>query len=185
MNEYEKAEISYVYQEYGTLILRMCYIYLGTKELAEDALQETFLRVCRGYSDYRSQSSLKTWLTRIAINVCLDMIKARKKTDTVSMYDQENNIIEFQSPEARVDIETKVSLTECINTLPLELRQIVILFYYMEYNTREISEILDIKRSKVEFDLKKARSILKVRMKGVSSNEENIGYRDGLVGFKC
>lgn len=181
----DKEEISFIYQEYGTIILRMCYIYLGTRELAEDALQETFLRVCRSYSEYRNESSMKTWLTRIAINVCLNMLKANKNSKETSMYDSDNNLIEFPGAESAVDVELKLSLSEYINGLPLDLRQVVIMFYYMEYNTREISELLDMKRSKVEFYLKKARKLLSKKIKGGFQNEEHFGQGNGSIGFEC
>jgi RNA polymerase sigma-70 factor, ECF subfamily len=56
-----------------------CYRMLGSLHDAEDALQETFLRAWRGLPGFRGQSSLHTWLYRIATNACLDAIKRRPK----------------------------------------------------------------------------------------------------------
>ena len=51
----------------------MCYLHLSDKSLAEDAVQETFLKAYRGLSTFRSESSVKTWLIQIAINTCKSM----------------------------------------------------------------------------------------------------------------
>lgn len=56
-----------------------CYRMLGSLHDADDALQETFLRAWRGMAKFRGQSSLRTWLHRIATNVCLDAIARRPK----------------------------------------------------------------------------------------------------------
>ena len=58
--------------EYGDAVLRMCYLYLADRTLAEDALQDTFMKVWRGMDGRRNESSAKTWILRIAINTCKD-----------------------------------------------------------------------------------------------------------------
>ena len=57
---------------YQTQLLRMCYLHLQDKGLAEDAVQETFLKAYRALPAYRGESNIKTWLMRIAINSCRD-----------------------------------------------------------------------------------------------------------------
>lgn len=59
--------------EWQLSLLRLCYIQLQDKELAEDAVQETFLKAYRSLQSFRGECSEKTWLTRIAINTCRDM----------------------------------------------------------------------------------------------------------------
>lgn len=56
-------------------LLRLCYVSLGDAALAEDAVQETFWKAYRHWSTFRGGSSEKTWLIRIAINVCRDMAR--------------------------------------------------------------------------------------------------------------
>ena len=60
-------------QRYELPVKRMCCAFLQDAALAEDAAQETFLRAYRALDGFRSESSEKTWLMRIAINVCKDM----------------------------------------------------------------------------------------------------------------
>jgi RNA polymerase sigma factor (sigma-70 family) len=56
--------------KYGDSIFRMCFLYLRDYHLAEDATQETFIKAMKSYDSFEHNSSEKTWLIRIAINVC-------------------------------------------------------------------------------------------------------------------
>lgn len=58
-------------------LLRTCYLLLKDTALAEDALQETFIKAWRSYGNYRGEASEKTWLMRIAVNSCRDMLRGR------------------------------------------------------------------------------------------------------------
>ena len=60
---------------YGDSILRMCFLYLKDYHLAEDAAQETFIKAMNSYDMFHSLSSEKTWLTRIAINCCKNIMR--------------------------------------------------------------------------------------------------------------
>ncbi|MFD0959656.1 RNA polymerase sigma factor [Paenibacillus chungangensis] len=63
-------------EAYGAMVMRIAYFYTGDRHLAEDISQEVFLRAYRGWSSFRGDSSVKTWLTTIAVNVCRDKICA-------------------------------------------------------------------------------------------------------------
>lgn len=58
---------------YEESLLRMCFAYLGDTSLAEDAVQETFLKAYQSLDSFRGDASEKTWLLRIAINTCKDV----------------------------------------------------------------------------------------------------------------
>ena len=62
-------------EKYQLSLLRLCFAYLHDRTLAEDAVQETFLKAYRSISGFRNKSSEKTWLSHIAINCCRDMNK--------------------------------------------------------------------------------------------------------------
>lgn len=61
--------------EYGTEILRLCYLYLKDYQLAEDACQDTFLKVYSNFHNFNRLSTEKTWITRICINTCKNYLR--------------------------------------------------------------------------------------------------------------
>ena len=65
-----------IVNQYEQPLLRMCFLYLRDLPLAQDVLQETFLKAYQGYHNFRQESSEETWLMRIAINTCKDMRKS-------------------------------------------------------------------------------------------------------------
>ena len=69
----KEIELTRMIEQYSNPLVNMCYIYLRDREVVEDDLRETFLKVCRTRSTFRRDSHEKTWLTRVAINVCRDM----------------------------------------------------------------------------------------------------------------
>ena len=162
----EIDDIEAIYREYGNDILRMSYLYLKDKHLAEDALQETFVRVIRFYSKFNHKSSIKTWVTQIAINVCKVMLRSR----TSEVLDYEDRAVDIADEHGNAgfdDVENSSMLTPVIQNMEEEMRTCVILFYYQDLSTREIEKITGIKRSTVEFRLKEARKLLRGSLKGV------------------
>lgn len=72
-----EALLTHMVETYEVSLFRTCYMYLRDKESAEDAVQETFLKAYRALHTFRGDCSEKTWLMRIAVNVCRDMGRSR------------------------------------------------------------------------------------------------------------
>lgn len=160
--------IGELYCQYSLNIQRVCFLYLGDIAASEDAMQDTFLKAYEKYNSFRGKSDVKTWLTRIAINTCKDMLRKEKGRESVvlseGMHKKDSDITNLENAV------NKLLVTEVIQKLPQELREVVILFYYQEQSTKVISKILRIPRTTVEFRLKKARAEMK-RMMEVSFYE--------------
>lgn len=148
------AELISAYQ--GTL-LNACYMYLGDREQARDAVQEVFLKVYRGMDAFRGDSGEKTWLLKIARNTCLDMRRSayfrhvdRRVTPETLPETAEKNASEDER-----------ELTAAILSLPEKLKDAVLLYYYQSLSMAETAEILRVTQSSVSSRLKRARKRLK------------------------
>ena len=151
-------ELERLINEYGNTLLRMCYLFLKDYQLAEDAVQETFIKVMKSYETFKHKSSEKTWITRIAINVCKNEMRGgwfriRKNNDF-----DEDTIGEKTFEDAVVDRD---SLSRAIMRLNDVDREIIILYYYQELHIKEIAPIMHISENTALQRLRRARGKLK------------------------
>jgi len=155
------AAVERMMGEYGAGILRLCFLYLKDHALAEDAAQEAFIRAYRGLSSFRGQASEKTWLTRIAVNVCKNMLRSpwRRLTDF--------RVSPDRLPEPSCPLEARDGeVLKAVMGLPVRYREVVLLYYYQEMALREIAGLLNIPQATVSTRLARARARLKDALKG-------------------
>ena len=153
-------------RQYEKDLLRICCMYLKDVSLAEDAVQETFLKAYRRMETFRGESSEKTWLISIAVNVCRDMRRGswfRHIDQTVDL-----NALQI-SAEAISD--TKIALMQEIMRLPRREMEAVLLYYYADLPIRETVRTLHISEPAVSRRLTRARHMLKDALKGGAADE--------------
>lgn len=136
-------------------LLRTCFLLLGDTQLAEDALQEVFLKAWRGCESFRGEASEKTWLMRIAINTCRDLQRSR----WLKHIDRRVNLDEL--PEGSTEFVADDTVVRAVLSLPKALRQVVVLKYYQEMTISEVMEALGLSRRTVYNRLRKAEKALK------------------------
>ena len=162
-----RSQLNRLMEQYGSSLLRMCTLYLKDAELARDAVQETFIKAYRHFEDYRGESSEKTWLTRIAINVSRDMLRTawfrhRSRIDIEMLSEKP---ADFAFPDNTV-------LNEVMQ-LPAKYREVILLRYYEGLKLRETASALGISEGKVRTRLDKANGILRDRLKEWYYDEES------------
>ena len=150
-----------IVDQYGTSLLRLCYLYLKDIHLAEDAVQETFLKVYRSYGQFAGGSGEKTWITRIAINVCKDQLRSAWKR-RVSVVEELNDLPDAEGPHA---VEDEALLQEVLALKP-KYREVILLYYYQDLKISEIAQALQAPESTISVRLKRAREQLKKRLEG-------------------
>ena len=149
-----------------TALLRMCYLNLRDRGLAEDAVQETFVKAYRALPAFRGDSNLKTWLMRIAINTCRDMQRGswlKHLSRTVSLDQLAEPSESFSEDALAVNME--------IARLPGKLRETVLLYYYQNLKIEEVANVLGIAVSSASERLKRAKEKLRTALKEVYFNE--------------
>lgn len=117
-------------------------------EDAEDVLQETFIRIFRYIGDFRSESSLSTWIYRITTNECIRFLN-KKKEEAVSTEEVQEELMGKLMASEYVDYENEmaVKFQQAILRLPEKQRLVFNLRYYDELSYEEISQVTG---SKVE-----------------------------------
>ena len=167
IQESSRSELERLMEQYGSSLLRMCTLYLKDADLAQDAVQETFIRAYRHLNDYRGESSEKTWLTTIAMNVSRDMLRTAwfrhqsRSTDIDTLPEQPAG---FEFPDNTV-------LTEVMH-LPAKYREVVLLRYYEGLKLKEVASALGLSDGRVRSRLNKANELLRDRLKEWYYNEE-------------
>lgn len=156
-----EERISRMIKTYEKDLLRLCCVYLKDYSMAEDAVQETFLKAYKNLHSFRGESSEKTWLIRIAINVCKDM----QRTAWFRNIGRMVNLDDVQIPQVQ-EHDVKSAVVSEIMRLPKKLKEVVLLYYYEDMNQSEIAEILNVSITTVHRRLEKARALLKDMLEG-------------------
>lgn len=156
-----EERISRMIKTYEKDLLRLCCVYLKDASMAEDAVQETFLKAYKNLHSFRGESSEKTWLIRIAINVCKDI----QRTAWFRNIGRMVNLDDVQIPQVQ-EHDVKSAVVAEIMRLPKKLKEVVLLYYYEDMNQSEIAEILNVSITTVHRRLEKARALLKDMLEG-------------------
>lgn len=155
-------EMQRLIDSYGNDLLRLCTLYLKDRHLAEDALQETYIKVWQKYSTYKCEANEKTWITRIAINVCKNFLRTAwfKKTNTADVME-----IFKGSGNSYRQLEESIDVMTAIQELKEKYRTVLLLFYYQEFSVKEIANIIGAKQSTVLSLLRRGREQIKQKLK--------------------
>ncbi len=146
------------FRKYGDTVLRAAYACTGNYSEAEDITQEVFLKLHTGKYSFSDENHLKAWLIRSAINRGKSYHRSWTKKERSSLE-------EISEAELKCEFDEKDhEISREIEKLPEKYRTVIYLYYYEEYNIREISEILSKNENTVSSLLQRARKKLKERL---------------------
>jgi RNA polymerase sigma-70 factor (ECF subfamily) len=148
-----EAGRSFVREHYPAIYRYLLYL-TGQPELAEDLTQETFLQGWQHLGTFQGRASLRTWLHRIARREFLQVLRRQKTEASVEA------MVEVAAPDATAWIDT-VELRDAIDRLPLEQREVVLLYYLEGYSSTEIARIVGAPVGTVCYRLGRARERLR------------------------
>jgi RNA polymerase sigma-70 factor (ECF subfamily) len=156
------------------LVYRIAYAVLRSHHDAEDATQETFVRVLRHGNKLADVDDPKTWLARIAWRVAVDRRKRQTRRLEVAFYGRDNPVEEAASSEALADEtlqrnEVSAVLESLIAALPNKLREPLVLSTLEEMSPREIAVTLGISEAAVRSRIFRARQILREKLTGLTA----------------
>lgn len=157
----EKPSVETLIDAYGDDILRLCLLYMGERQLAEDAFQETMVKAWRALPSFRGESGYKTWIAHIAVNTCRDMLRKgwfrmlRRSRPLEAL-------LELPVPTR----DESSDVTQAVLSLPGKYREVIVLTYYQDMKLREVAQALEIPVNTVSTRLRRARALLKKALQG-------------------
>ena len=181
------AEVMAQLEAFRTELIGYCYRMFGAAFEAEDAVQETFVRAWRAYEGFEGRSSLRSWLYRIATNVCLSMLGASQRrarpmdlnpaqnADTPLPPPLTESVWIEPVPDSRVvpdgdpaDVavareSVRLAFVAALQHLPPRQRAVLILREVLRWRAEEVAELLDTSVASVNSALQRARATMASR----------------------
>ncbi|MET0751898.1 MAG: RNA polymerase sigma factor [Pyrinomonadaceae bacterium] len=155
-------------------IFALCYGMLSREDEAKDAAQETFIAAFRNLKNFRGDAKVSSWLHRIAVNQCLTT-KRRTKTRSESFLDDEEGAEDKVfiaplnlSPSKTTEQSERLQVVrQAVFSLPVDLRQVIVMKEFEDMTFQQISEMLDVPLSTVKSRLYTALKQLRMKLERV------------------
>jgi RNA polymerase sigma-70 factor (ECF subfamily) len=159
---------------YERKVYRLCCSLLRDPDQAEDAAQESLVRVWKALAKYDQRASLSTWIYTITRNRCLTAIERRRDQASLSdpAVEQEAEAAQAVGPEAELD--HLAMLRELVDALPERFRRVLTLFYYEERSVAEVALMLGQPEGTVKTNLHRARAALGERLRALGLADPEI-----------
>lgn len=166
-DDIREAELIRLMETYGDLLAGLCTALIRDADLAQDIVQETFLRAYRSFDRYRGgREQERAWLSRIAVNLCRDMGRSR----WFRWVDRRVSLDSLPEPAVPAR-ERDWQLYDAVQSLPDKMREAVVLRYHQDMDTEEMARVLGTTRTTVYRRLDRAYRLLKDKLEEADNDE--------------
>jgi RNA polymerase sigma-70 factor (ECF subfamily) len=158
-----------LYREHAPAIFRFCRRAMPTREDAEDATMDIFIKVRQKLSQYDSTRPFGAWLYTVAANHCWDLLRRRKLRQDLETGEVENMALEHPDPgqlEQLMEKRSSQEIRRALDKLRSRSRMALVLRYYADMSYDEIAETLGVRRTFVGVVLLRARHELREILEG-------------------
>lgn len=154
----DKEAFVIVIESYKFKLYRIGRTLLSNDEDIGDAMQETVLKVFKGITNIKKLESFKSWIFKIMINECNNILRSRKKISFFTkLFKEESYVDEYNFENEPV--------MKAIKSLKEDFKKVILLHYYEDLSVRDIAEVLEISEGTVKSRLSRARGKLSEMLK--------------------
>lgn len=169
-----------LYRKYHQDVFQFLFYMVNNRELAEDLVQEVYIRVLKSYQKFEGKSSEKTWLFSIARNVAIDSFRKNKswKQKIIEKFDWFSTPVKDYQPipeEIAIHREEIQEVFRCLDECTVDQRLVIVMRYLQELSITETAEALGWSESKVKTTQHRALKAIKTRMEEQAA-KEGMGY---------
>lgn len=170
-----------IFYKYRDDVFRFAYLVVRDQALAQDVVQEAFIKVYRSIAKFQFRSSFKSWLYRIAVNEAISVMRRRKIVEDLDPepvsgpFDRAPIDGYFHPEQAALDAEERAGLRWAIDQLDPMHRTVVILKYFHEFSDVEIADAVGCPPGTVKSRLHRARELLRQSVSKGSSSSKVVG----------
>jgi len=147
-----------LYRKYAKKMYGICLSYASDRDMAQDILQESFIKVFKNIRNYKSEGSLEGWIRRIIVNTALDHLRQKTRLQNY-ISDKVEKIREVEDTSAIEILQTQDILNQ-VAKLPDGARVVFNLYALEGYTHREIAEKLEITEGTSKSQFNRARKLL-------------------------
>ena len=163
----DSREYERIVKENIDTIYRIALSYTKSTQDADDVVQQTFMKLLTKQVSFKDEEHIKKWLIRVCVNECNSLFSTfwrRNVGSTDEMSEEASYEVEFEDGKHE-------ELFEAIKELPAKSRIVIYLFYYEDYSSKEIAEILHIKEPTVRTRHVAARKMLRAKLNEAGEDE--------------
>jgi len=169
----DQAAFSQLVSRYQNHMYTVCYNILKTRDEAQEATQDTFLKAYKALGGYKAEAKFSSWLYKIAYRTSLDLIRKRKKTTDIDEVSYGLSDKSLSADEEMEQSDMSRTLNAAIMKLDPKESGLIKMFYLEELSTKELAEISGESLSNVKVILFRARKKLAAIIKEQYSELEN------------
>ncbi|WP_339255747.1 RNA polymerase sigma factor [Paenibacillus sp. FSL P2-0136] len=148
------------YEQYADMLYRIALVHLGGRQDAEEATQDTFIKLMEKAPVFKDDEHQKAWLIRVITNHCKNLLGRGWRKREVKLEGVEP--VTADNPE-------ELAVLQLVLALPVKYKTVIHLYYYEDYPVQEISRILQISESAVKMRLQRGRQLLRLELEGAEA----------------
>ncbi len=162
-----------IYQRYGGKVYAKCISILRDEELANDAVQDVFMKILLNLSGFSGKSTFSTWLYSITYNYCIDLVRRKKKEKNLFSDDMEKtmDVIDEEVPdEYLLELDVK-RLRSVLDRLQADDKAVLLMKYQDDMSIKEIAEVFQKAESAIKMKIKRAKHRAKLMCEQLFKDE--------------